>query len=59
MRIEGTPPEVFTSNPDQFGQYMLVVYRDGHGITRTVAWRQTPADTWSPEHLLFAAEAAS
>lgn len=49
--------ETHTSNPDQFGQYLLRSYHDSHGTTRTVAWRQTPSDTWSPEHVLFAVTA--
>lgn len=51
--------EVFTSNPDQFGQFMLTVYRNNGPVVRTVAWRQSPADTWGPEHLLFAAPVAT
>lgn len=46
--------DIHTSNADQDGQYLLRVYRDGHGTTRTVAWRQSTLDTWGPEHVLFA-----
>jgi hypothetical protein len=59
-RIEHDPTatseqvDVYTSNPDQFGQYMLTVYRGNGPVVRTVAWRQHEADTWGPEHLLFA-----
>ena len=48
--------EIHESNPDQFGQYLLRTYHDSHGVTRTVAWRQSPGDTYGPEHILFPTE---
>lgn len=42
------------SNPDEFGQFLLHIYRDSHGTTRTISWRQSPLDTYGPEHILFA-----
>jgi hypothetical protein len=55
MALERDPEvEVYTSNPDQFGQYLLRVYRGNGPTIRTVAWRQHEGATWGPEHILFA-----
>lgn len=51
-------PEVYVTSEIESPQYLVRVYRDSHGITRTVATREHPGATWSPEHLLFAERAS-
>lgn len=52
-----TEPEVYISSAIESPQFLVRVYRDTHGITRTVATREHPGATWSPEHLLLAEQA--
>lgn len=52
--LHDTNVDAHESNPDQFGQYLMRTYRGNGPIIRTVAWRQSPADTYGPEHMLFA-----
>ena len=52
--MHAAEPEVYTSSPVESPQYLVTVYRDTHGVTRTVATREHPGATWGPEHLLFA-----
>ena len=53
MRIEGQVDN-YTTEPDQHGQYLVTVYRGNGPVIRTVAWRQSPADTWGVERVLYA-----
>lgn len=47
--------EIYTGKDPDTGQEFLVrVYRDSHGITRTISTREFGASTWGPEHLLLA-----
>ena len=52
--MHAAEPEVYTSSPVESPQYLVRVYRDSHGVTRTVATREHPGAVWGPEHLLFA-----
>lgn len=45
------------TDADTGEQYLVRVYRDSHGTTRTVATRPHVGATWSPEHLLLAVAA--
>ena len=45
--------EVFVSSPLESPQYLVRVYRDSHGTTRTVATREHVGAVWGPEHLLL------
>ena len=53
MRVEGEV-ETWTTEPDAAGQFLYVVCRGNGPVVRTVAWRQSPADTWGVERVLFA-----
>ena len=47
--------DIYTGeDPDTGEQFLLRVYRDSHGITRTLARRDHIGATWGPEHILFA-----
>jgi hypothetical protein len=46
-------PEKFVSSELESPQYLVRVYRDSHGTTRTVCTRATAADVWGPEYLLL------
>lgn len=61
MRIEDDGVSCYESAPGALGQFLMRVYRGNGPTIRTVCWRQSPADTWGPEHMLLAtaAEAAS
>ena len=51
--MHATEPEAYVSSPLESPQYLVRVYRDTHGVTRTVAERSDPAATWGPEYLLL------
>lgn len=52
--------DIYTGTDEHTGeQYLMRVYRDTHGITRTIARRDHAGATWGAEHILFAEPAAS